>query len=175
MIAVFTIENFMVFTRCYINHLFFISYLNKAYDLKIRAGEWDTQTTKERLPFQERIVSRIFGHPNYNERGLANDIVSRMHNHNFKRSYRNDWIIYLNLLMWFMQILIQKCCCNYFFSFFDIFQCRQSLNWKIHLKWIDTSAPCVCRRLVLFRINRIALLGICSRLFFWCFLILDRF
>lgn len=49
--------------------------MTKANDLKIRAGEWDTQTTKERLPYQERIVSRIFGHPNYNERGLANDLV----------------------------------------------------------------------------------------------------
>lgn len=48
----------------------------RAKDLKIRAGEWDTQTIKERLPFQERIVSRIFGHPNYNERSLANDVVS---------------------------------------------------------------------------------------------------
>lgn len=51
-------------------------YVLKARDLKIRAGEWDTQTTKERLPFQERIVSRIFGHPNYQERGLANNFVS---------------------------------------------------------------------------------------------------
>jgi len=50
-------------------------YVSKAKDLKIRAGEWDTQTTKERLPFQERIVSRIFVHPNYNERGLANDFA----------------------------------------------------------------------------------------------------
>ncbi|XP_055316143.1 uncharacterized protein LOC129575928 [Sitodiplosis mosellana] len=50
-------------------------YVLKARDLKIRAGEWDTQTTKERLPYQERIVSRIFGHPNYNERSLANDIA----------------------------------------------------------------------------------------------------
>lgn len=52
------------------------SYVTRAKDLKIRAGEWDTQTTKERLPYQERIVSRIFSHPNYNERSLANDVVS---------------------------------------------------------------------------------------------------
>jgi len=50
-------------------------YLNSAKDIKIRAGEWDTQTTKERLPYQERIVSRIFSHPNYNERSLANDVA----------------------------------------------------------------------------------------------------
>lgn len=50
-------------------------YVNAAKDLKIRAGEWDTQTTKERLPYQERIVSRIFTHPNFNERSLAYDFV----------------------------------------------------------------------------------------------------
>lgn len=56
---------------------FFISsFVFKAKDLKIRAGEWDTQTTKERLPYQERIVSRIFSHPDYNQRNLANDVVS---------------------------------------------------------------------------------------------------
>lgn len=49
--------------------------MNDAKDLKIRAGEWDTQTTKERLPYQERIASRIFSHPNYNERSLANDVA----------------------------------------------------------------------------------------------------
>lgn len=50
--------------------------MTRAKDLKIRAGEWDTQTPKERLPYQERIVSRIFGHPDYKERSLANDVVS---------------------------------------------------------------------------------------------------
>lgn len=58
------------------NHFPFDSYVASARDLKIRAGEWDTQTTKERLPYQERIVSRIFSHPGYNERSLANDVVS---------------------------------------------------------------------------------------------------
>lgn len=53
----------------------FCSFLNDAKDLKIRAGEWDTQTTKERLPYQERIASRIFSHPQYNERSLANDVA----------------------------------------------------------------------------------------------------
>jgi len=51
------------------------AFINDAKDLKIRAGEWDTQTTKERLPYQERITSRIFSHPNYNERSLANDVA----------------------------------------------------------------------------------------------------
>ncbi|GAB0097202.1 phenoloxidase-activating factor 2 [Sergentomyia squamirostris] len=44
-------------------------------DLKVRAGEWDTQTTKERLPFQERTVSRIISHPSYNAKNLANNIA----------------------------------------------------------------------------------------------------
>lgn len=59
------------------NFMIFFSYVFSAKDLKMRAGEWDTQTTKERLPYQERIVSRIFGHPKYNERSLANDVVSK--------------------------------------------------------------------------------------------------
>jgi len=50
-------------------------YVYRAKDLKLRAGEWDTQTTKERLPYQERIASRIFSHPKYNERNLANDVA----------------------------------------------------------------------------------------------------
>lgn len=45
-------------------------------DLKIRVGEWDTQTTKERLPFQERNVQAIIVHQEFNTRTLANDIVS---------------------------------------------------------------------------------------------------
>lgn len=51
------------------------SYVQRANELKVRAGEWDTQTTKERLPYQERVVSRIFSNPNYHERSLANDVV----------------------------------------------------------------------------------------------------
>lgn len=39
----------------------------------IRAGEWDTQTVKERLPFEERGVSRVVIHPKYNYRNVAND------------------------------------------------------------------------------------------------------
>lgn len=43
--------------------------------LKIRAGEWDTQTTKERLPFQERSVVRVSSHPEFNPRSLAYDVA----------------------------------------------------------------------------------------------------
>uniref|UniRef100_A0A1B0DF92 Uncharacterized protein n=1 Tax=Phlebotomus papatasi TaxID=29031 RepID=A0A1B0DF92_PHLPP len=44
-------------------------------EIKVRAGEWDTQTTKERLPFQERTVSQIISHPSYNIKTLANNVA----------------------------------------------------------------------------------------------------
>jgi hypothetical protein len=46
-----------------------------ASDLFVRAGEWDTQTTKERLPHQQRPVSEVAIHPEFNPRSLANDIA----------------------------------------------------------------------------------------------------
>lgn len=45
-------------------------------DLKARAGEWDTQTTKERLPYQERNIQSIIVHPEFHQKTLYNDIVS---------------------------------------------------------------------------------------------------
>lgn len=39
----------------------------------IRAGEWDTITTKERLPFVEKRVSKVVTHPRYNPRNVAYD------------------------------------------------------------------------------------------------------
>lgn len=47
----------------------------KAADLIVRAGEWDSKTTNELLPFQERRVERITIHENYNPRSLFNDIA----------------------------------------------------------------------------------------------------
>lgn len=44
-------------------------------NLKVRAGEWDTQTTKERLPHQERNVNMIITHNEFNTKSLANDIA----------------------------------------------------------------------------------------------------
>lgn len=44
--------------------------------LRVRAGEWDTQTTKERLPHQERTINSIITHPDFNTKTLANDLVS---------------------------------------------------------------------------------------------------
>ncbi|CAB0032321.1 unnamed protein product [Trichogramma brassicae] len=42
-------------------------------DLYVRAGEWDTQTTDEPLPHQDRRVSLITSHPDYRSGILFND------------------------------------------------------------------------------------------------------
>ncbi|XP_037917552.1 phenoloxidase-activating factor 2-like [Hermetia illucens] len=44
-------------------------------ELKVRAGEWDTQTTKERLPYQERRITEIVGHPMYDPKTLDYDFA----------------------------------------------------------------------------------------------------
>lgn len=56
--------------------------------LTIRAGEWDTQTTKERLPYQERGVEQVIIHHLFNPKTLANNIALvvlsepfQLHNH----------------------------------------------------------------------------------------------
>uniref|UniRef100_A0A1B0B499 Phenoloxidase-activating factor 2 n=1 Tax=Glossina palpalis gambiensis TaxID=67801 RepID=A0A1B0B499_9MUSC len=41
----------------------------------VRAGEWDTQTIKERLPYEEREVLSTIIHPNFNTRNVANDFA----------------------------------------------------------------------------------------------------
>ncbi|KPU72696.1 uncharacterized protein Dana_GF27618 [Drosophila ananassae] len=41
----------------------------------VRAGEWDSQTTRERLPYQERTVKNIIKHPQYKSRNIANDFA----------------------------------------------------------------------------------------------------
>ncbi|KAL1116031.1 hypothetical protein AAG570_005526 [Ranatra chinensis] len=43
--------------------------------LKVRAGEWDTQTMKEMFPHQDRDVARIIIHEEYYAGGLFNDIA----------------------------------------------------------------------------------------------------
>uniref|UniRef100_A0A2A4K804 Phenoloxidase-activating factor 2 n=1 Tax=Heliothis virescens TaxID=7102 RepID=A0A2A4K804_HELVI len=44
-------------------------------NLKIRAGEWDTQTTKEIYPYQERTVQDYYIHENFMPKSLKNDIA----------------------------------------------------------------------------------------------------
>lgn len=47
----------------------------EAGSLKIRAGEWDAQTTNEVFPHQERTVSDISIHPKYIRRSHHNDVA----------------------------------------------------------------------------------------------------
>lgn len=46
-----------------------------AATLKIRAGEWDTQTKGEIFPHQDRQVAEIIIHENYYKGGLFNDVA----------------------------------------------------------------------------------------------------
>ncbi|CAG9853718.1 unnamed protein product [Phyllotreta striolata] len=48
---------------------------SKNFDLAVRAGEWDTQTTRERIPYQEIGVREIRTHPNFNNGNLFNDFA----------------------------------------------------------------------------------------------------
>lgn len=50
-------------------------YGKKLGSLKIRAGEWDTQTRDELFPHQDRLVSEIIIHEDYYKGGLFNDIA----------------------------------------------------------------------------------------------------
>ncbi|XP_025834690.1 phenoloxidase-activating factor 2 [Agrilus planipennis] len=48
---------------------------NQPSDLKVRVGEWDTQTTRERLPYQERDVVQIVVHEGFRANNLFNDVA----------------------------------------------------------------------------------------------------
>ncbi|KAL4714711.1 hypothetical protein ACJJTC_002570 [Scirpophaga incertulas] len=50
-------------------------YVAKAKNLRIRAGEWDTQTTKEIYPYQDRDVSNVEIHKDFNGGNLFYDIA----------------------------------------------------------------------------------------------------
>lgn len=43
--------------------------------LKVRLGEWDTQTTNEILPHSDHEVSKIIIHPNFIQSNLYNDVA----------------------------------------------------------------------------------------------------
>ncbi|XP_063232272.1 phenoloxidase-activating factor 2-like [Bacillus rossius redtenbacheri] len=44
-------------------------------ELKVRAGEWDTQSDAEPLPHQDRRVTRAVAHPQYAKGTLRNDVA----------------------------------------------------------------------------------------------------
>lgn len=41
----------------------------------MRVGEWDTQTNRERIPYQERNVTNIIVHEQFNPNTLPNDFA----------------------------------------------------------------------------------------------------
>ncbi|XP_043269852.1 phenoloxidase-activating factor 2-like [Venturia canescens] len=47
----------------------------KPHELKVRAGEWDTQTKNEIYPHQDRDVSKIIVHEQFNPGSLFNDFA----------------------------------------------------------------------------------------------------
>lgn len=49
--------------------------LKKLTDIKIRAGEWDTQTSNEPFPHQDREIVDIVVHENYRKGSHFNDIA----------------------------------------------------------------------------------------------------
>lgn len=51
-----------------------VAKLNTA-EYKVRAGEWDTQTEKERLPYQERTVSQVIIHSDFNPQVLTHNVA----------------------------------------------------------------------------------------------------
>ncbi|XP_038221007.1 phenoloxidase-activating factor 2-like [Zerene cesonia] len=50
----------------------------EAHHYRARAGEWDTQTTKEIYPFQERRVDAVLVHEEFQIRNLINDVALLM-------------------------------------------------------------------------------------------------
>ncbi|XP_043269851.1 phenoloxidase-activating factor 2-like [Venturia canescens] len=55
----------------------------KPHELKVRAGEWDTQTKFEIYPHQDRDVSKIIIHEQFNEKSLFNDFAILILSHPF--------------------------------------------------------------------------------------------
>ncbi|KAL0853092.1 hypothetical protein ABMA27_012862 [Loxostege sticticalis] len=52
-----------------------VAYKYTPGNLKIRAGEWDTQTARERLKHQERIVTEMYIHNAFTKNNLFNDVA----------------------------------------------------------------------------------------------------
>ncbi|CAF4888634.1 unnamed protein product [Pieris macdunnoughi] len=50
-------------------------YVAASKAFRVRAGEWDTQTTKETYPYQDRDVSEIVIHQDFNKKNLFYDIA----------------------------------------------------------------------------------------------------
>lgn len=68
-------ERFIIKINCTILKMFNIVFRAKVKDIRVRVGEWDTQTTRERLPFQERNVVNIIVHEQFNPNTVPNDFA----------------------------------------------------------------------------------------------------
>uniref|UniRef100_A0A182K2Y7 Peptidase S1 domain-containing protein n=1 Tax=Anopheles christyi TaxID=43041 RepID=A0A182K2Y7_9DIPT len=55
----------------------------------VYAGDWDRRHTQERLPHQERTVSRVLVHPNYYSGALFNDLALLFFNEPFNDTLTN--------------------------------------------------------------------------------------
>lgn len=66
-----------IFNYILIFKLLILFYSVRTGDIKVRAGEWDTQTENERIPFQERNVAQIILHEHFvsSAGNLYNDVA----------------------------------------------------------------------------------------------------
>merc|ERR1719310_1809414 len=60
--------------------------------LVVRCGEWDTQTTTEPFPHQDRAVESLAVHPEFNGRSLANDFAVLFMAGEFSLDYNVDTV-----------------------------------------------------------------------------------
>ncbi|KAF5299502.1 hypothetical protein FQR65_LT01085 [Abscondita terminalis] len=58
----------------------------KNNDIKVRAGEWDTQTERERYVYQERDVAQIIVHEGFKANNLFNDVALLILNKPFDKA-----------------------------------------------------------------------------------------
>jgi len=65
---------------------------NNVAGLKVRCGEWDTQTTSEPYPHQDRAVQAMKIHPEFEGRNLFNDFAVLFTESNFDLDYHLDTV-----------------------------------------------------------------------------------
>ncbi|XP_031359219.1 phenoloxidase-activating factor 2-like [Photinus pyralis] len=58
----------------------------RSSDIKVRAGEWDTQTESERYAYQEREIQQIVIHEGYKSNNLFNDVALIVLNRPFDKA-----------------------------------------------------------------------------------------
>lgn len=70
-------------------------FIQEPQKLKVRVGEWDTQTSEEPLPHQDRSVYEVVIHENFYKGGLFNDVALLFLSEAVDMSYDNVGIICL--------------------------------------------------------------------------------